>query len=95
MFASGADAVDRLVARVQSHAPLLPGLGTPRDAVAQPVGLQQLAVGLRVVASVGQQPRAGVGAVQHLLERLAVIDIGRRDLDPADGNPPEIQRSEK
>jgi hypothetical protein len=42
MFASGADAVDRLVARVQSHAPLLPGLRTPRDAVAQPVGPQQL-----------------------------------------------------
>ena len=30
------------------------------------------------------QPRAGVGAVQHLLERLAVVGVGRRDLRLAD-----------
>ncbi|MFN3298285.1 hypothetical protein, partial [Caldimonas sp.] len=49
--------VDRLVARIQPHAPLLPGHRTPRDAVAQPAGLQQLPVDLRVVATVSQSFR--------------------------------------
>lgn len=79
MFAFGTNAVARLVARIQPHAPLLLRLRIPRNAVPKPACLQQIPVGQRVVARVGQHLRAGVGSVQRILERLAVVGVGRRD----------------
>jgi hypothetical protein len=36
---------------------------------------------MRVIAAIGQQAAPGVGRVEHHLQRLAVIEVGGRDLD--------------
>lgn len=94
VFAPRADAVDAFVARLQPLAPFLPRLGAPRDAVAQPLVLQQLAVGLRVVAPVGEQLVAIKAlAILFLVQRAARSVCARRLALQPSGTSPSLRAS--